>query len=388
MILLAPHQLRRLRQQRRPLLALLLALFLLDALILLHGRPRTKRVALDQHEKDKPSVFIVSVHRNTANILPEWSAAVLALIDYLGNDKVYFSALESGSQDGTKAELSALADELDARGVSKTIDLGKDVYEQLEEMWTRPDPDGPRQQGWIWNEEDNVYDLRRITYLAKERNRAMQPLEELEKKGTKFDKILWINDVVFNTEDFATLLRTNDGNYAAACSMDYKHASQYYDTFALRDDLGQKTVSNFWPWFLSPTARVAAQRSEPMRVESCWNGMVLFDAAPFYGEEPLRFRAIPDSLADFHLEGSECCLIHADNPLSARESSGVWLNPNRRYVQCSTRNTRRHVPGALHDDHGRMGASMVAVESAIAVPSRMDFGREKGEKMAKCHASW
>lgn len=131
-------------------------------------------------------------------------------------------------------------------------------------------------------------------------------------------------------EDFLTLMHTNDGKYAAACSMDYKYSSQYYDTFALRDALGQKTASNFWPWFLDPTSREAAQRSESVRVESCWNGMVLFDAAPFYGDAPLRFRAISDSLADFHLEGSECCLIHADNPLSAREGKGVWLNPNVR----------------------------------------------------------
>lgn len=198
MILLAPHHRRRLRQQRRPLLVLFLTLFLVDAWLLLRARPRTTRVTQDRHGQDKPSVFIVSVHRNTANILPEWSAAALALVEYLGKDKVYFSALESGSQDGTKAELATLKARLDARGVPNTIELGKDVYQQLEEMWTRPDPNGPRQEGWIWNEEDDVYDLRRITYLAKERNRAMQPLEELERTGRKFDKILWINDVVFS----------------------------------------------------------------------------------------------------------------------------------------------------------------------------------------------
>jgi hypothetical protein len=41
---------------------------------------------------------------------------------------------------------------------------------------------------------------------------------------------------------------------------------------------------------------------------------------------PLRFRAIPDTLATTHVEASECCLIHADNPLSV--SKGVFLNPN------------------------------------------------------------
>lgn len=49
------------------------------------------------------------------------------------------------------------------------------------------------------------------------------------------------------------------------------------------------------------------------------------DAEPFLVSHPPRFCGIPDSLAALHLEGSECCLIHIDNPLSA--TKGVWLNP-------------------------------------------------------------
>jgi hypothetical protein len=48
-------------------------------------------------------------------------------------------------------------------------------------------------------------------------------------------------------------------------------------------------------------------------------------ASPFIASSPLRFRGIPDSLAEYHLEGSECCLIHTDNPLSVEK--GVYLNP-------------------------------------------------------------
>lgn len=51
-------------------------------------------------------------------------------------------------------------------------------------------------------------------------------------------------------------------------------------------------------------------------------------ARPFLANPPLRFRGIPDSLAELHLEGSECCLIHADNPLSVEK--GVYLNPRVR----------------------------------------------------------
>lgn len=106
-----------------------------------------------------------------------------------------------------------------------------------------------------------------------------------------------------------------------------------------------------WPYFRSRASRDALKASEPVPVSSCWNGIgmlayhpifpdnldinhpiyvVAVDAAPFYKPttSPLRFRGTPDSLATYHLEGSECCLIHTDNPLSA--SKGVWLNPNVR----------------------------------------------------------
>ena len=66
----------------------------------------------------------------------------------------------------------------------------------------------------------------------------------------------------------------------------------------------------------------------PVPVQSCWNGIVAFDAAPFYDPNRLQFRGVPDSLALHHVEGSECCLIHVDNPLT--QSHGVWLNPNVR----------------------------------------------------------
>ena len=51
-------------------------------------------------------------------------------------------------------------------------------------------------------------------------------------------------------------------------------------------------------------------------------------ATPFLPPTNLRFRGISDSLAQYHLEGSECCLIHADNPLS--RTHGVYLNPRVR----------------------------------------------------------
>ena len=63
----------------------------------------------------------------------------------------------------------------------------------------------------------------------------------------------------------------------------------------------------------------------PFKATNC--SSVVMDAAPFYGDN-LTFRGIADSLAATHVEGSECCLIHTDNPLS--QTKGVWLNPRVR----------------------------------------------------------
>ncbi|KAI8632537.1 glycosyltransferase family 69 protein [Xylariaceae sp. FL1651] len=323
------------RNYLRPIILFLFFVFFIDAVRLVRRRPDTYRTSLsevDRRSEEIPSqnttVFIASIHRNTEKILrAAWSDAVLDLVDYFGPENVYFSAVESGSQDESKAALLDLQMALDARHVANTISLGLTVWEQLEEIETRPPPD-VRVPTWIWNVAESQWEMRRIPYLARVRNQAMEPLKELESAGRTFDKVLWLNDVVFDTEDIVTLLNTRDNKYAAACSMDYKYAPLYYDTFALRDDVGLKTISQYWPWFQSPTSRAAAERNAPVRVSSCWNGIVVFDSAPFYGNPPLQFRGIEDSLADLHLEGSECCLIHADNYLTVEK--GVWLNPNVR----------------------------------------------------------
>jgi hypothetical protein len=98
-----------------------------------------------------------------------------------------------------------------------------------------------------------------------------------------------------------------------------------------------------WPFFREFSSHYAMKNLLPVPVKSCWNGMgmytqnrlvfrvianvhaVAMPAAPFLANPPLHFRGIPDSLASSHLEASECCLIHADNPLSTQH--GVYLNP-------------------------------------------------------------
>ncbi|KAF1995939.1 glycosyltransferase family 69 protein [Amniculicola lignicola CBS 123094] len=283
------------------------------------------RIPLSQKPPPNERYFIASIHWMNAGIIKShWKQAVLNLVDYLGADNCYVSVLEGGSWDNTQAELKALEVGLERLGVPNTITLEQATH--LDEISRIP---GPDEEGWIVA-GDGTKKLRRIPYLARLRNRVMDDMRRVSQEGSRpFTKVLWLNDVVFTTEDIRTLLSTNGGNYAAACSLDFANPPIYYDTFALRDISGSKTATLTWPYFLSSTSRRALSNALPVPVKSCWNGAVAMDAAPFYDPiTPLRFRGVEDSLAKQHLEGSECCLIHADNPLS--EERGVYVNPNVR----------------------------------------------------------
>ncbi|KAL8907525.1 MAG: hypothetical protein Q9171_005817 [Xanthocarpia ochracea] len=269
----------------------------------------------------KESIFIASIHWNNEAILrSHWNQAILQLVEYFGSKNVYVSILESGSWDDSKGALRLLDSQLGRQSIGRTIILDDTTH--ADEIARNPGSNG-----WI-DTATGKKELRRIPYLARLRNRSLEPLVQLSEKGIKFDKILFLNDVVFDTQDIVTLLSTRDGKYAAACSLDFSKPPHYYDTFALRDSNGDEAVTSTYPYFRSSASRNALISGQPVPVQGCWNGIVAFDAAPFYHTPALRFRGIPDSLARYHLEGSECCLVHADNPLTLEK--GVWLNPRVR----------------------------------------------------------
>ncbi|KAJ8070690.1 hypothetical protein OCU04_001061 [Sclerotinia nivalis] len=311
---------------------LLFIVLSIDFLLTISLNPPLTRVSTSSTSSDniirKDRIFIASIHWNNELIIrSHWSAAVLDLVRYFGTDNVYISIIESGSWDNTKNSLRDLDMELEKLGVERSIEIlestHKDEVERIPES---------NEEGWIWTSKGKK-ELRRIPYLAKLRNRAMEKLKQLAERTDgqgkrSFDKILWLNDVIFTIEDVVTLIATRDGNYAAACSIDFSNPPLFYDTFALRDISGEKPITQTWPFFLVAESRNAIKSSSPVPVKSCWNGIVVFQADPFYKNPSLRFRGIPDSLALYHLEGSECCLIHTDNKLSL--TKGVWLNPNVR----------------------------------------------------------
>ncbi|KAF9879098.1 polysaccharide export protein [Colletotrichum karsti] len=316
----------------RNLVLLFAAYTFLDALRLqrvITSAPTARETAARPRRAER--VYVAGMHYNSAGLIKEhWNGAVLGLVEALGRENVYVSVYESGSWDESKRWLRELDEELGRRGVRRNVVLDERTHQhEVEDV----PAEGEAREGWIVTPRGKR-EMRRIPFLAGLRNRTLRDLWRLSAEGEVFDKVLFLNDVVFRAEDVLALLDTNRGQYAAACSLDFSEPPYYYDTFALRDSEGSAHLMQTWPYFRSRRSREALvdRYSDAVPVRSCWNGIVAMAAAPFLTtaeDRRLRFRAVADSLAEEkHLEASECCLIHVDNPLSG--PLGVFVNPRVR----------------------------------------------------------
>ncbi|KZF19548.1 glycosyltransferase family 69 protein [Xylona heveae TC161] len=282
-------------------------------------------------------VFIAANIVDAGLIRGAWGEALLHLIEQLGPENTYLSIYENDSGSDTREALSELRQKVKCRSTITSEHL---PFENIPKVEL---PSGEKR-------------TKRIEYLATVRNRAIQPLERVG-KYTTFDKILFLNDVVFSPRDAADLLfSTNadsDGRaqYTAACALDFINPFKFYDTFASRDFEGFSMGVPFYPWFAPGKSRdQVLDGTDAVQVQSCWGGMVAFDAKWFQppkssglpngldfqsspghaiypnAEPPLRFRAEKE----LYWESSECCLIHADIQAAATNAGnfkGIYMNP-------------------------------------------------------------
>jgi Cryptococcal mannosyltransferase 1. len=260
---------------------------LLEAHVIYYRIARADREARAHAVLHEPiRVFIASLHWNNEKILRNgWNKGVVDLVNTLGHDNVFVSVYESGSWDKSKDALRELDQELGRIGVGRKIVLEETTHADLIKG-------PPEKEGWI-EVSEGAMALRRIPYLSKLRNISLQPLLELAANGTSFHYVLFLGDVFFtvgfcslskrvvisNTlqvEDIITLLKTNNGHYAAACSLDFSKPPLFYDTFALRDVHGHEHVTQTWPYFRASKSRSAILHGKPVPVSSCWNGIGRF----------------------------------------------------------------------------------------------------------------
>ncbi|KIX08029.1 uncharacterized protein Z518_02684 [Rhinocladiella mackenziei CBS 650.93] len=261
----------------------------------------------------------------------DWAQNVLDLIQLLGPKNAFLSIYVNDSGPEAKKALENLR-----QRVPCDHELVFEDHLELDELPHITTPDGSQR-------------VKRIEYLAEVRNRALRPLEI---SNTTFDKLLYLNDVVFHPIDAAQLLFSThtvaEGttDYRAACAVDFINAFKFYDTFATRDMDGYSMGLPFFPWFSANgderTHQDILDGKDAVRVRSCWGGMVAFDARFFQkrpGQDvepvtagnqspgnltvPYRFRAEKD----LYWDASECCLIQADIQSPEPGHSGIYSNP-------------------------------------------------------------
>lgn len=173
----------------RAIFLILAALSALDLLSIIASRNHQQSANKPPPVSRGQRLFIASIHWNNEKILrSDWSRAILELVEYFGADNVYVSIYESGSWDNTKDALRELDRDLESLRVRRTITLDESTHkEEIQKPFTT---------GWI-DTPRGKKELRRIPYLAKLRNLVLKPLNALALEGTKFNKVLFLNDVVF-----------------------------------------------------------------------------------------------------------------------------------------------------------------------------------------------
>ena len=258
-----------------------------------------------------------------------WGRAVLGLVDLLGPSNVFLSIYENDAGPVAKVALEELEEKVTcdhAAVFEDHIDIDFMPHVQL--------PDGTKR-------------VKRIVYLAEVRNRALRPLTT---SSIKYDKLLYLNDVMFDPVSaaqllFATSAESGKPEYRAACSMDFINPFKFYDTFASRDLEGYSMGLPIYPWFSSAGRAQSRQdvfdQKDVVRVRSCWGGMVAFDAK-FFQSTPAEFDDLDAAGSvkranftgfrfraeeDVFWEAAECCLIHADIQKPDGNDTGIYMNP-------------------------------------------------------------
>jgi hypothetical protein len=153
--------------------------------------PPPRKFKVTPSLKTQERIFISSTHWNNEAVLrSHWNSAVISLVKALGRDHVYVSVTESGSWDDTKGALRGLDADLAALNINRTIVLSETTH--ADEISQPPGP-----TGWI-DTPRGKKELRRIPFLSRQRNESLKPLADLEEMyGMRFDKILFLNDVIF-----------------------------------------------------------------------------------------------------------------------------------------------------------------------------------------------
>lgn len=378
-----------------------------------------------------PRVFFAALLHNNAPVLEGWTEALDRTIDVLGPSRAFVSVLESGSTDGTDARLRAWSARLTERGVPNAIQTGAEPASVLR-PFKPGDTGTMRIEFLAKLRNEVLAPMLRPVARRAEEGAAAGAARRLAQSGAdepaarralaaaardtaaagggssssgggiggsgRFDSLVFLNDVVFCTGDVLRLLAHGSlSNASLACGLDF-HAStargesDFYDKWVMTDLSGRHALpaavgggapeqpahrrpGSWIPLHADratcgskPPAPCASKFEQPAQVFCCWNGIAVFDAAPFY--EGARFRWAagldPASAHAGECAASECSLMCKD--LWRIGHGRVLLDPA---VQVAY-SARVHAQRLRHLAAGAGGAVPPAVHLGAAQPEALD----------------
>ena len=276
-----------------------------------------KESTLPNASKGNIKFYITSNVVNIQNIIENYLTELKKLINYLGEKNVIVSIVENGdSTDNTRKYLKEFRYYLLRKNILNKFYLDKVIED-------------PRKL----NNPFEKYSRLRIEYFAKLRNKCMDFLYEIPNIDFKKTIIIFLNDIVFKYEDIINLLSTNNEDYDVACGLDMND-NNFYDRW-VSIDLDGSGLKKFFPFFINKEAQDLVVNHKPIRVFSCWNGVIAFKASPLTDRKVLFRYKKNYSLPKYILNNdakdyyeSECTLFNID--LFNAGYTKKYINPDVR----------------------------------------------------------
>jgi hypothetical protein len=244
--------------------------------------------------------YITSMICNMGDLIGNYISQMKKLINYLGYQNVVISIIENGdSKDKTREYLKEFQEFLNNNKIINEFLLNHEI-------------DDPRRKIVPFVKCTPL----RIKFYAQLRNRCFDLLYKLHHIDFNNTKIIFFNDIFFEYQDIVHLLSTNNEDYDAVCGLDFSDV--FYDRWVSIDLDGNSLKPNF-PFFINKEAQDLIVNHNPIRVFSCWNGVIAFNAAPLKdkkiqfrykeNDKPRKYKINNDQKVDYE---SECTYFHID----------------------------------------------------------------------------
>ncbi|KAJ6237126.1 hypothetical protein M0813_26680 [Anaeramoeba flamelloides] len=224
--------------------------------------------------RKKEKLFIAMILYNIEHLWEYLEHELVQFIEFLETGTVFVSIYSNGNTDHTPQLLQSFKEKLDSMGVKNSIIIS---------------PEDDRDE----------YLTDRVKYLAKLRNRVLEPLT------WEYQKVMFLNDIIINFKDLVNLYLT-PVDYDMVCGLDFKITNwnlnvfhrakltdhqefRFYDVWVARDVTGNTFTSKF-PYVHETRSKLLLKMGLPFQVYSCWNGIVVFKSDPWL-KEKIRFRS-------------------------------------------------------------------------------------------------